>query len=69
MDEAKRKMIEAKLYELFAQAERVGLQNAPARSASVGTRVIRRRKGNPDVHIAGEQPLWNTGAMDVRDQG
>lgn len=69
MDEAKRKMIEAKLFELFAQAERVGLQHAPAKSISAGTRVIRRRKGNPDVHIAGEQPLWNDGAMDVRDQG
>ena len=27
MDEAKKRMIEAKLCELFAQAERVGLEN------------------------------------------
>ncbi|MFZ0725466.1 MAG: hypothetical protein WAM61_06730 [Desulfobacterales bacterium] len=69
MDEAKRKMIEAKLCELFAQAERVGLQNAPLKSTSGATRVIRRRKGNPDVHIADEQAAWDSGAGNVRGQG
>ncbi len=69
MDEAKRKMIEARLYELFAQAERVGLQNAPLKSTASGTRVIRRRKGNPDVHISGEQPAWDGGAGNVSGQG
>ena len=55
MDEAKKRMIEAKLCELFALAERVGLENSPAKNISCGTRVIRRRKGKPDVHIAREQ--------------
>ena len=67
MDEAKKRMIEAKLCELFAQAERVGLENSPAKSRSCGTRVIRRRKGKPDLHIAGEQPVWGGGVTDVRD--
>lgn len=67
MDEAKKRMIEAKLCELFAQAERVGQEFSPAKSISCGTRVIRRRKGNPDVHIAGEQPVWRGGVADVVD--
>jgi hypothetical protein len=67
MDEAKKRMIEAKLCELFAQAERVGLENSPAKTRLCGTRVIRRRKGKPDVRIAGEQPVWGGGVTDVRD--
>lgn len=67
MDEAKKRMIEAKLCELFAQAERVGLDNAPSKSISCGTRVIRRRKGKPDVHIAGEQPVWGEAVMEAHD--
>jgi hypothetical protein len=67
MDEAKKRMIEAKLCELFAQAERVGLVYSSAKSRACGTRVIRRRKGKPDVHIAGEQPVWGGGVTDVRD--
>ncbi len=67
MDEAKKRMIEAKLCELFAQAERVGLKNSPAKRRFCGTRVIRRRKGKPDVRIAGEQPVWAGGVTDVRD--
>jgi hypothetical protein len=67
MDEAKKRMIEAKLCELFAQAERVGLVNSSAKSRACGTRVIRRRKGKPDEHIAGEQPVWGGGLTDVRD--
>lgn len=67
MDEAKRKMIEAKLSELFAQADRVGRDNSPAKSGACATRVIRRRKGKPDVRIAGEQPGLRTGAMDLLD--
>lgn len=65
MNETKRKMIEAKLCELFAQADRVGRENSPAKSVLCGTRVIRRRKGKPDVHIASEQPVWGGGAMNV----
>ncbi|MGW8187225.1 MAG: hypothetical protein ACWGNK_08155 [Desulfobacterales bacterium] len=67
MEEAKKRMLEAKLCELFAQAERAVLDNAPAKSGRCGTRVIRRRKGNPDVRIAGEQPVWGGGVMDGRD--
>ena len=67
MDEAKKRMIEAKLCELFAQAERVGLENASTKSISGGTRVIRRRKGKPDVRIAGEQPVWGAVVMDGCD--
>jgi hypothetical protein len=67
MDEAKKRMIEAKLCELFAQAERVGLENSSTKSISCGTRVIRRRKGKPDVHIAGEQPDWGGGVTDMLD--
>ena len=67
MDEAKKRMIEARLCELFAQAERVTLVNSPAKSRSCGTRVIRRRKGKPDVRIAGEQPVWGAGVMEGCD--
>ncbi|MGB5423994.1 MAG: hypothetical protein WBN03_17650 [Desulfobacterales bacterium] len=67
MDEAKKRMIEAKLCELFAQAEQVGLENSPAKSLSCETRVIRRRKGKPDVHIAGEKPVWGGGVTDMLD--
>ena len=67
MDEAKKRMIEARLCELFAQAERVALLNSPAKSRLRGTKVIRRRKGKPDVRIAGEQPVWGGGVMDGRD--
>ena len=67
MEEAKKRMLEAKLCELFAQAGRAVLDNAPAKSGRCGTRVIRRRKGNPDVRIAGEQPVWEGGVMDGRD--
>jgi hypothetical protein len=68
MEEAKKRAIEAKLSDLFAQAERVGLENSNAKSRSCGTRVIRRRKGKPDVHIAGEQPVWGGGVTDLRDR-
>jgi hypothetical protein len=67
MDEAKKRMIEAKLCELFAQAERVGLENSPVKNRLRETRVIRRRKGKPDVRIAGEQPVWGGGLADVHD--
>lgn len=67
MNEAKKRMIEAKLCELFAQAEQVGLENSSAKSISCGTRVIRRRKGKPDVHIASEQPVWGGGVTHMRD--
>jgi len=67
MDEAKKRMIEAKLCELFAQAERVGLENSPAKSRLCRTRVIRRRKGKPEVRISGEKPVWGGGVTDVRD--
>lgn len=61
MEEEKRKQIEAKLYQLLAQldenklsdrvnqAEEIGLS---VKRASCGARVIRRRKGQPDLQIA-----------------
>jgi hypothetical protein len=67
MDEAKKRMIEARLCELIAQAERVVLVNSPAKIRACGTRVIRRRKGKPDVRIAGEQPVLGAVVMDGCD--
>ena len=67
MDEAKKRMIEARLCELFAQAERGGPIISAAKSKSCGTKVIRRRKGKPEVRIAGEQPAWRGDVMDVHD--
>jgi len=55
MDEAKRKKIEAKLNRLFAQADQTKKDASPAKRSGGGTRVIRRRKGKPDLHI----PLEN----------
>lgn len=54
MEEAKRKQIEAQLYQLIAQAEKARKEKKTAVSVSGGTRVIRRRKGNPDFHVSGE---------------
>lgn len=52
MEEAKRKQIEAKLNELLAQSAQAKEKKAPAKSTLSGVRVIRRRKGKPDLHIA-----------------
>ncbi|MBN1930130.1 MAG: hypothetical protein JW786_00790 [Desulfobacterales bacterium] len=52
MEEAKRKEIEAKLYQLLAQNEQIKKEKSSAPNTYCGARVIRRRKGKPDLHIA-----------------
>lgn len=54
MEEAKLKRIEAKLFQLLAQLDQSGNQKASAPKTAGGVRVIRRRKGKPDVHISRE---------------
>jgi hypothetical protein len=51
MEEAKMKMIEAKLRKMIALQEQSQEENRPATRIPLGTRVIRRRKGAPDKHI------------------
>jgi hypothetical protein len=53
MEEAKRKEIEAKLQQLFAQNDQMNAKNRtlPVKSTFNGARVIRRRKGKPDMLI------------------
>jgi hypothetical protein len=52
MDKAKLKKIEAKLFQLLAQFDQGSDQKATAPKKAGNVRVIRRRKGNPDVHIS-----------------
>jgi len=52
MDESKRKEIEARLFQLFAQNDQNKNEIQPTRSISSGVKVIRRRKGKPDLHIS-----------------
>lgn len=52
MDEAKRKKLEAKLHQLLVQSDQTRDEEIPAPYVARGARVIRRRKGNPDLHIA-----------------
>jgi len=54
MEEAKLKQIEAKLFQLMAQFDQGSNQKAAAPKTAGNVRVIRRRKGNPDVHISRE---------------
>lgn len=54
MEKAKLKQIEAKLFQLLAQFGQGSNQKAPAPKIASGVRVIRRRKGNPDVLISRE---------------
>ena len=54
MEKAKLKQIEAKLFQLLAQFDQSNNQKASAPKTAGGVRVIRRRKGNPDVHISRE---------------
>lgn len=53
MEEAKRKEIEAKLQQLFAQNDQMNARNSalPPKNTLSGARVIRRRKGKPDTLI------------------
>jgi hypothetical protein len=52
MEEAKRKEIEAKLIQLFAQTEQTGTEKSPTRKTPPGARIIRRRKGKSDLQVA-----------------
>ena len=52
MEEAKLKQIEAKLFQLLAQFSQTDNQNAATPKTAPGARVIRRRKGKPDVYIS-----------------
>lgn len=54
MEETKLKQIEAKLFRLLAQFSQESKQTPPAQKTAGGVRVIRRRKGKPDVHISQE---------------
>jgi hypothetical protein len=51
MEEAKRKEIEAKLYQLMAKTDLVGNKKSREKSETQGAKIIRRRKGNPDVRV------------------
>jgi hypothetical protein len=52
MEESKRKIIEAKLFQLFEQNDQD--KNKPQRTKNISSnvKVIRRRKGKPDLHIS-----------------
>jgi len=52
MEENKRKEIEAKLFQLFAQNDQDKNKNQPTKNISSDVKVIRRRKGKPDLHIS-----------------
>lgn len=51
MDEAKRKEIEARLYQLLAQHDQTKSEAPTAQRETCGAKIIRRRKGDPDVRI------------------
>ena len=52
MEENKRKIIEERLFQLFAQNDQDKNNNQPTKNISSEVRVIRRRKGIPDLHIS-----------------
>jgi hypothetical protein len=52
MEEEKRKNLEAKLNLLFAQIDQQKDSEDTKKKEVQGIRLIRRRKGNPDKHIA-----------------
>ena len=52
MDEDKIKKIEAQLRMLLKSADATPREKQPLRRSTSGPRVIRRRKGQPDVKIA-----------------
>jgi hypothetical protein len=51
MEEAKRKEIEARLYELISKTRLNDAEEKPEKRETRGARVIRRRKGKPDVRV------------------
>lgn len=52
MEENKRKKIEARLFRLFAQNDQNKNENQLSKNISGDVKVIRRRKGKPDLHIS-----------------
>jgi hypothetical protein len=52
MDQEKIKEIEAKLHQLLSQDDQNRDKKPTVKSIISGVRVIRRRKGKPDLHIA-----------------
>ena len=52
MEENKRKIIEARLFQLFAQNDQDKNENQLTKNLSSSVKVIRRRKGKPDLHIS-----------------
>ena len=52
MDEKKRKEIEAKLLKLFTQTGSEAQRNKNGQAGSPAIKVIRRRKGKPDIKVA-----------------
>ena len=52
MEESKLKKIEAKLYQLFAQNDQDKNKKQLTKNISSDVKVIRRRKGKPDLHIS-----------------
>jgi len=52
MKEDRKKEIEAKLNQLIAETIKPQKTKVRAKSVSRNAKVIRRRKGNPDLHIS-----------------
>ncbi len=52
MDENKRKKIEAKLFQLFTQIDQNQNAGSYAKRTPTVVKVIRRRKGKPDLQVA-----------------
>jgi hypothetical protein len=52
MDEAKKKQLEAKLRQMFLNATQPQEEDRPTPCKPRNIRVIRRRKGEPDMQIA-----------------
>ena len=52
MNENKRKQIEAKLLQLFNQTDDKSKTGSPATTRPTIVKVIRRRKGKPDLQVA-----------------
>jgi hypothetical protein len=52
MEAEKKKQLEAKLNQMFAQIEQARSSENPEKKEIHGTRLIRRRKGNPDKHFS-----------------
>ncbi|BBO67632.1 hypothetical protein DSCA_15620 [Desulfosarcina alkanivorans] len=52
MDENKKKQIEAKLFQLFTQTDKRHDAGSHIQTTPTVVKVIRRRKGKPDLQVA-----------------